>query len=294
VRIKLFACATVTCCVSFEIQELPDVIRVVLLLNLAKGNKVLKTTLKRRIDRVCASYTCIEMNELEKALKEMSSEGLIVDYNGAVQLTEQGKRMGKEWQSLLLKKEPIMEIVAGLVDGSITGIVVILSAFIAALATQTTIFAAFLTLRAVAITNFSSFLLGGITEDLADIMTLQNLMNFSLSDIPDKKERDKSLFLIKKLFILLDKEIHRSNLYAAMICGTTTFLAGSIPIIAYIVLPSPLDVIVSLTIVAFIVGIFLVRYRSKRTRVNWKITFFETIAIVIIATVASLILGGIA
>jgi hypothetical protein len=234
------------------------------------------------------------MNELEKALKEMSSEGLIVEHNGAVQLTEQGKKMGKEWESLLLKKEPIMEIVAGLVDGSITGIVVILSAFIAALTTQITIFAAFLTLSAVAITNFSSFLLGGITEDLADIMTLQNLMNYSLSDIPDKKERDKSLFLIKKLFILLDKEIHRSNLYAAIICGTTTFLAGSIPIITYIILPSPLDVIVSLTVVAVIVGIFLVRYRSKRTRVNWKITFFETIAIVIIATVASLILGGIA
>jgi VIT1/CCC1 family predicted Fe2+/Mn2+ transporter len=280
--------------VSFEIQELPDVIRVVLLLNLAKGNKILKTTLKRRIDRVCASYTCIEMGELENALKEMVSEGLIVEHDGAVQLTEQGKRLGKEWESLLLKKEPIMEVVAGLVDGSITGIVVILSAFIAALTTQITIFAAFLTLSAVAITNFSSFLLGGITEDLADIMTLQNLMNYSVSDIPDKKERDKSLFLIKKLFMLLDKEIHRSNLYAATICGTTTFLAGSIPIVTYIVLPSPLDVVVSLTIVAFIVGIFLVRYRSKRTRVNWKITFFETIAIVIIATVASLIIGGIA
>ncbi len=278
---------------SFEIQELPDVIRVVLLLNLAKGNRILKTTLKRRLDKVCASYTCIELNELEKALKEMASEGLIVEHDGAVQLTEQGKRMSKEWESLLLKKEPIMEIVAGLVDGSITGIVVILSAFIAALTTQITIFAAFLTLSAVAITNFSSFLLGGITEDLADIMTLQNLMNYSLSDIPDKKERDKSLFLIKKLFILLDKEIHKSNLYSAMICGTTTFLAGSIPIITYIVLPSPLDIIVSLTMVAFVVGIFLVRYRSKRTRVNWKITFFETIAIVIIATVASLFLGGI-
>ena len=125
-------------------------------------------------------------------------------------------------------------------------------------------------------------------------MTLQNLMNYSLSDIPDKKERDKSLLLIKKLFVLLNKEIHRSNLYAAIVCGTTTFLAGSIPIITYIVLPSPLDVILSLTIVAVIVGIFLVRYRSKRTRVNWKITFFETIAIVIIATVASLLLGGIA
>ncbi len=292
---KFFACATVTCCVSFEIQELPDVIRVVVLLNLAKGNKIRKTMLKRRLDKVCASYTCIEMDELEKALKEMASEELITEHDGDVQLTKQGKRMAKEWESLLLKKEPIMEIVAGLVDGSITGIVVILSAFIAAsLSTQLTIFAAFLTLSAVAITNFSSFLLGGITEDLADIMTLQNLMNFSLSDIPDKAERDKSLFLIKKLFVLLDKEIHRSNLYAAIICGTTTFGAGSIPIITYILLPSPLDVILSLSIVAVIVGIFLVRYRSKKTRVNWKVTFFETIAIVIIATIASIILGGIA
>jgi hypothetical protein len=284
----------VTCCVSFEIQELPDVIRVVVLLNLAKGNKIRKTMLKRRIDKVCASYTCIEMGELEKALAEMVSEGLITEHDGDVQLTKQGRKMGKEWESLLLKKEPIMEIVAGLVDGSITGIVVILSAFIAALTAQIMIFAAFLTLSAVAITNFSSFLLGGITEDLADIMTLQNLMNYSVSDIPDKKERDKSLFLIKKLFVLLDKEIHRSNLYAAMICGTTTFIAGSIPIVTYIILPSPLDVILSLTIVAVIVGIFLVRYRSKKTRVNWKITFFETIAIVIIATVASLVLGSIA
>ncbi len=279
---------------AFEIQELPDVIRVIILLNLSKGKRMRKSTLKRRLDRVCTSFTCIEMSELEKAVKEMASEELIIDNNGTVQLTEQGLKLGKEWKSLLLKKEPIMEIVAGLVDGSVTGLVVILSAFIAALTTHLAIFAAFLTLSAVAITNFSSFLLGGITEDLADIMTLQNLMNYSLSDIPDKKERDKSLLLIKKLFILLDKEIHRSNIYSAVICGTTTFLAGSIPIITYIVLPSPLNIILSLTVVAVIVGIFLVRYRSKRTRVNWKITFFETIAIVIIATLVSLLLGGIA
>ena len=167
-----------------------------------------KSVLKRRLDKVCTSFTCIEMSELEKALKEMASEGLIIEHDNSVQLTQQGKRMGKEWESLLLKKEPIMEIVAGLVDGSITGLVVILSAFIAtftaALTPSQTVFAAFLTLSAVAITNFSSFLLGGITEDLADIMTLQNLMNYSVSDIPDKKERDKSLFLIKKLFVLLD------------------------------------------------------------------------------------------
>ena len=279
---------------SFAIEELHDVIRVIVLLNLSKGRRMLKTTLKRRIDKVCVSLACIEMTELEKALEHMAAQGLITEQDNTVQLTERGQKLGKEWESLLLKKEPILEIVAGLVDGSITGIVVILSAFIASLALSTTIFAAFLTLSAVAITNFSSFLLGGITEDLADIMTLQNLMSYSLSDIPDKKERDKSLLLVKRLFTVLDKEIHHSNLYAAIICGTTTFFAGSIPIIIYIVLSIPLNIILSLTVVAAIVGVFLVRYRSKKTRVHWKITLYETIAIVIIATIASLVLGGIA
>jgi hypothetical protein len=287
--------------VSFEIQELPDVIRIIVLLNLSKGAKIKKSTLKNRIDRVCVSYTCVEMNELDKALKEMTVEGLINEIDGMVQLTHQGQKLGKEWESLLLKKEPIMEIVAGLVDGSITSLVVILSAFVATLTAntifhdpKTVVFAAFLTLSAVAITNFSSFLLGGITEDLADIMTLQNLMNYSLSDIPDKKERDKSLLLVQKLFTVLGKQIHRSNLYAAIICGTTTFVAGIIPIATYLLLlaQSPLNIILSLSIVVIIVGVFLVRYRSKKTRVNWKVTLYETLAIVIIAAVVSLLLGA--
>ena len=281
---------------SFAIEELPDVIKIIVLLNLSKGHKIHKSTLKRRIDKVCVSLACINMSELEKTLKAMASEGLIIDYDDTVQLTKQGLKLGKEWESLLLKKEPILEIVAGLVDGSITGIVVILSTFVAALEPRFAAFAALLTLSAVAITNFSSFLLGGITEDLADIMTLQNLMNYSLSDIPDKTERDKSLLLVKRLFSVLDKEIHRSNVYAAIICGVTTFVAGIIPIVTYIVLSdeSPLNIILSLGIVAVIVGIFLVRYRSKKTRVHWKITLYETIAIVIIATIASLLLRGIA
>ena len=285
---------------SFEIQELPDVIRVIVLLNLSKGAKLKKSTLKNRIDRVCVSYACIDLVELDKALREMSAEKLIEENGEYVQLTPQGQKLGKEWESLLLKKEPIMEVVAGLVDGSITSLVVILSAFIATLTQTSTflanqaaiIFAAFLTLSAVAITNFSSFLLGGITEDLADIMTLQNLMNYSLSDIPDKKERDKSLLLVQKLFMVLGKEIHRSNLYAAIICGVTTFIAGIIPIAAYLLLPPYYNIVTSLVLVSAIVGIFLVRYRSKKTRVNWKVTLAETLAIVIIATVASLILGA--
>ena len=241
------------------------------------------------------------MSELDKALKEMSFQGLLTEKEDIVQLTSQGQKIGKEWESLLLKKEPIMEVVAGLVDGSITSLVVVLSAFIATLTSsisflgdpKTIVFAAFLTLSAVAITNFSSFLLGGITEDLNDIMTLQNLMNYSLSDIPDKKERDKSLILVQKLFTLLGKQIHRSNLYAAIICGTTTFMAGIIPIVTYLVLPPVYNIVVSLVLVAVILGVFLARYRSKKTRVNWKVTLLETVAIVIIATVASLLLGGV-
>jgi len=286
--------------VSFEIQELPDVIRVIVLLNLSKGARIKKSTLKSRIDKVCVSYTCVDMGELDKALKEMAVENLIEEKGEFVCLTPQGQKLGREWESLLLKKEPIMEVVAGLVDGSVTSLVVILSAFIATLTTTSTflgttsavIFAAFLTLSAVSITNFSSFLLGGITEDLNDIMTLQNLMNYSLSDIPDKKERDKSLILVQKLFTLLGKEIHRSNLYAAIICGVTTFIAGIIPIATYIVLPQYYNVAISLALVGTIAGVFLVRYRSKKTRVNWKITLAETLVIVIIATIASLLLGA--
>jgi hypothetical protein len=282
--------------VSFAIEELPDVIKIIVLLNLSKGHRMNKSTLKRRIDRVCVSLACISMDELNNALKEMSAEELIIEQDDTVKLTDEGIKLGKEWESLLLKKDPILEVVAGLVDGSITGIVVTLSAFIAALEIKTIIFAALLTLSAVAITNFSSFLLGGITEDLADIMTLQNLMNYSLDDIPDKAERAKSLMLVKRLFTVLNKEIHRSNLVAAIICGTTTFIAGIIPIAAYIFLlgESPLNLIVSLAIVGTVVGVFLVRYRSKKTRVNWKITLTETVVIVIIATIASLLLGGIA
>ncbi len=251
-----------------------------------------KQVLKRRIDRVCASRgSCVEIQDVDKALKEMGSEKLIEESGDSVRLTEQGLKLGREWESLLLKKEPILEVVAGLADGSITGLVVNLSAFVASLEPRAMIFAALLTLSAVAITNFSSFLLGGITEDLADIMTLRTLVNYSLSDIPDKRERDKSLMLMEKLFVVLGKEIHRSNLYAAIICATTTFLAGIIPILTYILLPRPLDLVLSLAVVAVVVGIFLVRYRAKKTRVHWKVTLLETIAIVAIATVVSLLLG---
>jgi VIT1/CCC1 family predicted Fe2+/Mn2+ transporter len=279
---------------SFEIQELRDIIRVIVLVNLAKGARLQKSVLKSQIDKVCTGFACVEMDDLDEALKEMTTEGLLLSQDGLVQLTEQGAKLGKEWASLLLKKEPILEVVAGLVDGSVTGLVVILTAFIAGLTLKTMAFAAFLTLSSVAITNFSSFLLGGITEDLADMITLQNLMNYSLSDIADGAEREKSLMLVKRLFTVLHKEISRSNLFAAIICGTTTFLAGIVPIFAYFVLPEPFHIVGSLAIVGTVVGVFLVRYRSRRSKVHWKVTLLETAVIVAIAVIASLLIRGIA
>jgi hypothetical protein len=265
---------------SFEIQELPDIIRIIVLLSLSKGSVLEKAQLKSRIDKYCAGQVCVEISDFEEALKEMYTEGLIVNHNGKVRLTERGLQLGREWQNLLLKREPILEFVAGLTDGSITGLVAILSAF-----------AAILSLAAVAITNFSSFLLGGKTEDIADLITLKTLMDYSLSDIPDITERDKSLRLMKEVFTLLRGEISKSNLYAALICSTTTFLAGIIPITAYLFLPEPFNVILSLSIVGAIVGVFLVRYRSRRTKVHWQITLTETIVIVAIAVMASLVIG---
>ena len=278
---------------SFEIQELPDIVRVIALLTLSEGISIDKATLKHRIDNYCAGQVCVEVSDIDKALQEMCAEGLLKEQGEKIQTTEKGLQLGKEWRNLLLKKEPILEVVAGLTDGSITGLVVTLSAFLAGLTTNVAAFAAILGLSAVAITNFSSFLLGGKTEDIADLITLKTLMDHSLSDIPDKTERDRSLLLVKQLFILLHKEINRSNLYAALIASATTYLAGIIPIIAYLALPTPFDIILSLSVVCIIVGIFLVRYRSERTKVHWKITLAETIAIIIIAVAASLIIGRI-
>jgi DNA-binding PadR family transcriptional regulator len=276
---------------AFEIQELTDVIKVIVLVRIRRGTRVKKALLKDRIDKRYSRFVRIEMRDLDRALEELASEGLITTKDEVVQLTEQGTNLARQWRGLLLKREPILEVVAGLADGSITALVVILSSLMAGLAITTTRFAGLLTTATVSITNFSSFLLGGITADLADIMTLQTLMNYSLSDIPDRKERERSLVLVKRLFAILHTEVNRSNIYAAVTCGITTFLAGMIPITVYLVLAGPLGIIISLGIVVAVAGIFLVRYRSEKAALNWKATLLQTVIVIVIAVIASLLLA---
>jgi hypothetical protein len=276
---------------SLRIEELRDVIKIAALLNIGAKENIDTDQLERRLNRICRDSVCYAPSELDAALNEMVSEKLIFSRNGSVGLTSHGRKLSLDWRNLLLKREPVIEVVAGLTDGAVTGLVVILSAFLTGLASSIALFAALLTLSAVAITNFSSFFLGGITEDISDLITLENLINHSLKDIVDLKERDKSLRFVKELFVLLHSEISSSNLYAAMLCGGVTFLAGSVPIATYLLLPQPVHIFVSLGIVAAIVGVFLVGYRSKRARVHWKVTLFETASIIIVASIASLLLG---
>ncbi|MCX6648887.1 MAG: hypothetical protein NTV61_05805 [Candidatus Bathyarchaeota archaeon] len=277
---------------SFEIQELPDVIKIVTLLELQSKKSASKRQLKDRLNHICGRDMCIDASEFDEALVEMVSEGLVtVDDAGIVSLTSSGELLSGEWENLFVGEEPVLEIISGLTDGCITSLVVIVSSQLTNLETSHTIFATLLTLASVSLTAFSSFFLGGKTEDLSDMVSLQRIINFSLHDIPDKEEREKSLRLVSRLFRMFRKDLNRSNFRAAVLSGVTTFLAGIVPIGLYLYLPSPVGLITSLGFVAVVVGFFLVRYRSRKTRVNWKITLAETVIILIIAVAASLVLG---
>jgi uncharacterized membrane protein YfcA len=67
-----------------------------------------------------------------------------------------------------------------------------------------------------------------------------------------------------------------------------------VPILVYFVLPRPPDIFLSLAMVATVTVFLLVRYRSRRSKVHWKITLLETAVIVTIAVIAPLLIGGIA
>jgi len=275
-------------------QDLPDIIRTIILVHFkkAKSGRLKRSNIKNIISRMCANISCLTQEDIDRTLKEMVQEKLVVVENDAVNITGKGKLLSKEWHNFLMRSEPVMEIVSGITDGSITSLVVILSStFFGKLPFQIAMFAAFLTLSAVAITNFSSFFLGGITEELADLVTMERLMNYSVSDIPDKRERGKALDLLEKLFDVFKNDIRKESVVSAIICGLMTFLAGSIPILLFLLLETPWDLILSLSVVAVVAGFFLVRYRSTRSRVNWKVTLVETLLIVAVAVIASIVLG---
>lgn len=276
---------------SFEVQDLYDVIKIVTLLILSKTSKIDLRKLRDRIEELCEHRICVEPGDLNRALSELANEGLITVKGEYIELTSVGSKVSGDWKSLLLKSEPILEVVAGLTDGSVTSLMIILSSFFARLSSKLTIFAALLTLSSVAITNFSSFFLGGVTEDISEIIAVKRLMDYSLSDNPDRGQRLKSIELLKQIFTLLHREVQKANIMSAIVCALTTLFAGFTPILVYLLLPTPYNLLSSVAFIGSIVVLLLARYRSKMTRIPLKITLLETLIIMLIATFASILLG---
>jgi hypothetical protein len=277
---------------TFEASELHDIMRVVLLINFGTSCECEKGPLANRIRKFLGCYTCIDGADFDYSINELAEEGLVTVQGEKVRLTDKGAKLSKELKGLLFKREPILEIVAGLTDGSVTSLIVILSAFLGGLGTSMTVFAATLTLAAVALTGFSSLILGAKTEDIADLISIKTLMEYGFHNIPDQEERDKSLMLIKSLFTVLKKDISRANFFSALLSAATILFSGLIPITLYIFLPRPLNIIISLGFVGAIVLIFLVRYRSRKTGIHWKATLIETVGIILVSVVLSLFIGG--
>ncbi|MCX8188479.1 MAG: hypothetical protein N3F64_02095 [Nitrososphaeria archaeon] len=276
---------------SFEVQDLYDVIKIVTLLVLGKNSRIKVYELKSKIEELCGKRMCVESSDINRALMELQNEGLIIVKGEYIELTSVGLKVSEDWKSLLLKSEPVLEIVAGLTDGSVTSLMVILSSFFAKLSSKLTIFTALLTLASVAITNFSSFFLGGVTEDISEIIAIKRLMDYSLNDNPDKVQRLKSIELLKHVFSLLNREVRKINIISAITCSVTTLFAGFMPIVLYLIFPTPYSLIASITFIGVIVILLLVRYRSKMTKVPLKITLIETLIIILAATLASILLG---
>ncbi|MEM2660987.1 MAG: hypothetical protein QXS74_06675, partial [Nitrososphaeria archaeon] len=269
---------------SFEVQDLYDVIKIITLLILGKNSRIGVSELSKRIEELCGKRICVELNDINRALSELQNEGLITKKGEYIELTSVGLKISDDWRSLLLKSEPVLEIVAGLTDGSVTSLMVIISSFLAKLSSKLTIFTALLTLASVAITNFSSFFLGGVTEDISEIIAIKRLMDYSLSDNPDKGQRLKSIELLKQVFSLLNREVQKINIISAVLCAVTTLFAGFLPITLYLTFPAPYNFIASITLVGVIVILLLARYRSKMTKVPLKITLLETLVIILAAT----------
>lgn len=276
---------------SFEIQDLADILRILTLIEL--GEKVVsRRGLEHRICRLCKGRFNIDAKDFNETLKSMVEEGLLSASGDHVKLTDKGAEIGREWRKFLFRSEPVLEVIAGIADGTVASLVVIASSLIAGLTVKVTLIASILSLIIVSITNFSSFLLGGMTEDLADLTTLQNLIIYSLSDIPDKVEKEKAIYLAKELLDLLRKERSRMNVLSALTCGGATFISAAVPIAIYLILPQPIDIFLSFLIIAAMIGLFLVYYRSRKMKIHWKITLLQTIAVIIGAAAISLLLGA--
>ena len=108
---------------SFKIQELPDTIKLVTLLELQGKKNASKTQFKDRLNHICVRNMCIDVSELNKALSEIVAKRLITLNDGTVSLTSSGELLSDEWENLFVSEEPMLEVISELTDSCITSLV---------------------------------------------------------------------------------------------------------------------------------------------------------------------------
>ncbi|ABL78637.1 hypothetical protein [Thermofilum pendens] len=275
---------------SFEVQDLYDVIKISILLALEDDPRLRLDELESRLRELYGNEVGLDPAEIRKALSELSGEGLVVCKDGVLELTEAGLKISEDWRNLLLKSEPVLEVVAGLTDGTVTGLITVISSHLAGLSSKLTVFASLLALTSVAVTNFSSFFLGGVTEDLSEVVALRRLMAYSLSDHPDKRQVSRSLKLLGRLYRVLYREIRRANVLSAALSGVATLAAGFVPIALYLALPPPFNLLASIAVVSAAI-LALAKYRSSAARTHFKRTLAETLLVILLVVLVSLLLG---
>ena len=279
---------------AFYPQDINDLIKVIVLINFDKSGESLREQLHKRLNKFLGREPLqrVSHNDFNETIDEMVLEGLANVDGDRIRLSERGRSLSREFKSLLFKQEPILEITAGITEGSIAGLIVIVSAYAANMGRAAVLYAAVLTITAVALTGITSLLLGGKTEDLADLINLRRLMEHDLKQIGDKEERERSLMLIKNLFEVLRTEITKSNLSSTLVYIVTCISSGLLPIGLDLVLPQPYGIIISLAFVSTVVGFFLLRYRSRKTQTHWKFLIVETFGLIIASVIVSLLLGA--
>ena len=108
---------------SFKVQELLDIIKLVTLLELQGKKNASKTQFKDRLSHICVRDMCIDISELNKALSEMVAKKLIILNDGTVSLTSSGELLAGKWENSFVSEELMLEVISGLTDSCITSLI---------------------------------------------------------------------------------------------------------------------------------------------------------------------------
>lgn len=275
---------------SFEIRELADLIELTILLSIYKKGLYSKEALETKVEKYLQKSFDITASDLGEALHDMKARGLIEKVDEKYRLTDLGLRIGEEWKDLLTERRPTFEITVGMLEGIAGSLLLILTTFLLGMARTLSFITIFLGIISLSITNVSSTIVGGKTEDIEDALSLKNLIQYSVNNVPDKKERKRSQQYISSLFNVLRSEISQHTTFKALIAGGATLMAGLAPLVPFMLLPNSMGLIFAFIIIGFLISI-LVYFRSTVMKIHWTTILRETILVIALVIIVSLVVS---